>query len=153
MVEPHHDVAAGRSLLCTRARQRAVDLRVGVGRYRVANWDGARHNILGECPGLIRSEKPNHVSKPYAPADLWREVFDERRVISVQAVADVEHVDRELVREVPLGNSVGRLQVDHGVAGSARLGRKRLLLVARNNDFGIIGLGNVGRGTLRILST
>src|ERR1044071_1967572 len=46
------------------------------------------------------SEVADGVAETYAAADLGREVFDEGEVVAVEAVAEVEGVDREDLRVV-----------------------------------------------------
>src|SRR5215212_8804410 len=75
------------------------------------------------------SEVADGVAEPDAAADLGREVFDEREVVAVEAVAEVEGVDREDLRVVRARDGVGGRQVEEGVAGRPRLGREEALLV------------------------
>ena len=42
------------------------------------------------------------------------EVFDERGVVAIEAVADVEDVQSELVNKASLGDGVGSAQVEEG---------------------------------------
>src|SRR5437016_6419142 len=101
---------------------------------------------IGTCPGpaivstSLRSlelEEPEAIRKPHATTDLRSEVLDEREVIPVKAVTQVEAAYRKRVSVVLLSKCVRRIHIEHRVTGGASLRWKKFTLILRHYSLGI----------------
>lgn len=74
-------------------------------------------------------KEPHRVGEADAAADFGSAVLDERKMVAVQTVVQVEGVDAEDVHHVPAGERVGCVDVEDGVAGGAGFGGEQTVLL------------------------
>ena len=74
------------------------------------------------------SEKPHGVAEANAAADLGGELLDEREMVQVKTVPQVEGVQRKDVHEVLLRERVGSIEVEQRIARGAGLRGENLVL-------------------------
>ncbi len=67
------------------------------------------------------SEEPESVRQPEASAHFGRKLLDERKMIAIERVPDVEKVERDDVRGVLLREQVRTGKIKYGVTRCFRL--------------------------------
>src|SRR6185369_17506653 len=82
-----------------------------------------------------RLEESQCVSESHAATDLRSKVFDEREMVAIQAIANVERGHRDYLRVVLLSDRVRSVRVEHGIARRSGLGREEPVLIPRNDRF------------------
>jgi len=81
------------------------------------------------------SKKLHGIRKPNSSSDLRRQVLDERNVVPVKNVSDVENLESKVMYEMGSREGIGSLQVDYGISRGFGLRRKDPVLARGHGDF------------------
>ena len=82
-------------------------------------------------------EKSERVRDSQSPTHLGSKLLDERKMVSVQAVTEIERIKRDDMSSVLPRNQVGTGDTKNGVAGRPGLIWEKPALVLSHHDFGI----------------